>query len=107
METAENELGALIAEIKQTPGVRNTVWRKGQLFIEGSLPLTELRRGKFDKVMVSALNRIRKQAKLEKLPFAGWVVEWHAFREAGVDYRMYVVPSGDRGEGSAGGLRGT
>lgn len=99
MEGSENTSGlatplsadALAADIRATPGVRRVVFGKEGMFIEGSLPLSALKRGKFHQAVGAALNRVRKQAKLKTMLIKQWEVEWHAFRDEVMDYRLYAV----------------
>jgi len=88
-------LESIIADMRRTPSVHRVVFIRGELFAEGSLPQAELRRGKFERSLVSALNRLRKQQKLPPLPFRDFEIEWYAMRTSTMDYRIYPlgVPS--------------
>jgi hypothetical protein len=99
MADLDTTVQGLIDDIIQTPGVRRGAQRKDHLFFEGSMPLTELKRGNLNKAVVSALNRMRRKAHLPRLPFEQWVVEWCALREDVLEYRIYAIGLPSRSDG--------
>src|SRR5207244_13006127 len=90
---ADEIIEKLIADLQQTHGIRRAAFVKGQLFAEGSVPVTELKRGRLDVSVKAALNRVRKRQHLKPLAFKHFVVQWCSQHSSGFEFRIYAAGS--------------